>query len=209
MDAGTDWVGRLYGTALDFDGSNDFVSLPRLIASNEFSWSLFTYPTSIPSNGAVGIFGSGGNDADQVIWISNTAFVGFGIVSYVSPVAVNVASQQSLPSVNQFYHVCGVRSLQINRLLLFVNGVEVASVLLSQTAAAFGTTQDWRIGSRAAVQYYTGRVDDVRYYNRALTQAEIRLLASEPGIGLRPERTSLYFADAISSRRRKILTGLA
>jgi hypothetical protein len=87
---------------------------------------------------------------------------------------------------------------------LYLRGQEVASGTLPENTDATVL----RIGLRNVDLGYRGQIDDVRLYRRVLSPAEICLLASEPGIGLRPERTSVCFPESISSRRRKILTGL-
>ena len=93
------------------------------------------------------------------------------------------------------------------QILLFVNGVQVAS------ASATGNFQqrDFKVylgydfrdpNARGAMQ-----IDDARIYNRALTEPEIRLLASRRGIGLQPSPTRLIAREKKTGLRRKILTG--
>lgn len=51
-----------------------------------------------------------------------------------------------------------------------------------------------RIGAHSTSSLlFAGQLDDYRAYNRYLSEYEIRLLASEPGIGLRPERRPVFF----------------
>ena len=56
--------------------------------------------------------------------------------------------------------------------------------------------------------YALGRQDDIRIYNRALTESEIKLLASKRGIGLQPSPTRFIAKQQVQgTRRRRILTG--
>ena len=72
--------------------------------------------------------------------------------------------------------------------LFWVNGDAVATTsqintLTANTVSASGT----RFFNRSTnTNQWLGSADDFRFYNRALTPAEIRLLASRRGIGLQP-----------------------
>lgn len=70
-----------------------------------------------------------------------------------------------------------------------------AGQILSQTAAEstvklssplVAGQSTFGIGASSATGFFAGALDDIRVYNRALTLAEIRLLASRRGIGLTP-----------------------
>ena len=66
-------------------------------------------------------------------------------------------------------------------LRLFVNGVQVASG--AQTApVSTSTSATLTIGGNAYGEYFTGLIDEVRVYNRALTAGEYRVLhGNAPG----------------------------
>lgn len=73
---------------------------------------------------------------------------------------------------------------------LYVNGVLENTTTSSNAVSA--TT--FRIGASVnTTQLLAGIADDIRVYLRGVSQQEAQLLASEPGIGLRPERTSVFF----------------
>jgi hypothetical protein len=72
-------------------------------------------------------------------------------------------------------------TLVSNQYAFYVNGVSVASGTFG-VAINTGTPTSVQIGRRSSTM--TGFLDDIRIYNRALTPAEIRLLASRRGIGL-------------------------
>ncbi len=58
------------------------------------------------------------------------------------------------------------------RIRLFVNGVEVDTVLAVSTITA--SSGALRIGGNSRTEYFKGLIDDVRIYNRALSAAEIQ-----------------------------------
>ena len=57
-------------------------------------------------------------------------------------------------------------------LRLFVNGSQVGSRAISGAIRA--STNPLRIGGNDWEEYFSGRIDEVRIYNRALSQAEIQ-----------------------------------
>lgn len=67
----------------------------------------------------------------------------------------------------------------------FINGIETALTGSGNVAQSYVATSSPTVGSVVAAQYFNGQLADIRIYNRALTLAEIRLLASRRGIGLR------------------------
>ena len=70
----------------------------------------------------------------------------------------------------------------------FINGVPVAKSLGIDTLSGSTVTGSPLLLFRRsdATLPFTGSIDDLRIYNRALTLSEIRLLASRRGIGLTP-----------------------
>jgi hypothetical protein len=98
-----------------------------------------------------------------------------------------IVRSNTVTSQNEWIHVCGVASSA--GLYLYLNGVLAnsttgASVKNSTHASLIGGA-DTGGGIFAA---HKGLIDDVRTYDRALTEPEIRRLASRRGIGLQPTR---------------------
>ncbi len=63
---------------------------------------------------------------------------------------------------------------------LYINGVQVST--FATTGNITVTTNPLRIGGSTALgsQYFAGLIDEVRVYNRALTQAEIQTDMNTP-----------------------------
>lgn len=68
----------------------------------------------------------------------------------------------------------------------FINGIATALTGSGNVAQTYLATSSPTVGSVLAAQYFNGQLADIRIYNRALTRAEILLLASRRGIGLSP-----------------------
>ena len=97
-------------------------------------------------------------------------------------VGVNIGGYQeifgtsTLP-LNTWSHVAGTYNGATLR--VYVNGVQVASK--AQSGTLLRTTSPLRIGANTQWgEYFGGRIDEVRIYNRALTQAEIQADMNTP-----------------------------
>jgi len=83
-----------------------------------------------------------------------------------------VAPTASVFDGKRWYHVVGVQDPATNRVRLFVNGVQVASV--ARAASGVTSSGPLLIGDRSSGnQVLNGRIDEVAIYRRALSAAEI------------------------------------
>ncbi len=167
-------------SAYHFSGSSSYVGLPTTgYLLNEYSYSLWCRPTNLPplSGGAYCLMAIGNNVADQHILVNNTPipYVGFGAGTYNSSGTGNACYNGTLPTINQWYHVVMTRNNTTMK--LYVNGVLGCSVNYSNANAGYlNLPAVATIGSRldAFTQLFQGDIDDVRIYNRVLTQSEIQ-----------------------------------
>jgi Concanavalin A-like lectin/glucanases superfamily len=89
--------------------------------------------------------------------------------------------------VNDWYHVASVVNKAQGTLKIYVNGdLEGTETFTPNTAAREYGTTPFRIGRAQTTWAADGRVDQVRIYNRALTDAEIADLSDESGGSLGP-----------------------
>lgn len=82
----------------------------------------------------------------------------------------------------------GTQSTNAAKLVMFANGSQVtaSSFVGTLPSTLSSTLGNYDIGKDASNRFGAGSLDDVRVYNRTLTLAEIKLLASQRGIGLVP-----------------------
>jgi hypothetical protein len=96
----------------------------------------------------------------------------------------------SAVSLNQWHHFCGTIIAGTSTRLIWIDGVPLTLTVVGSTITAFPTmTPPVESGERFSgsnAGWANAAHDDIRIYNRALTLAEIRLLASRRGIGLQP-----------------------
>ncbi len=189
MDAGTDWVGSRYGCALDFDGVDD-----NAIA------------TGNATNGEGSNLG-GLSEMSLVLWArrnaSNTQFIAatdtLGGTSTVniaiwSDGKVYFQNNNFTPSISHSGTEwnCWIQVLRNSRILGYRNGANVVDAAGPSTVAT--QTGGYTIGFYRPVNSFSnGQFSEFRVYNRALSPAEVRMLSLRPGIGLKPERTSVFF----------------
>jgi hypothetical protein len=125
-------------------------------------------------------------------------FVGYGDISsgnyvwylgqYINRIQWGVALQQSfwsvialpdqvvMPEDNKWYHVLGVKKDRI--LTLYINGKVVGTVNQVMQGAITKNLPLTIGGFTQTLQFNNGKLDDIRIYNRALTQEEITYLAN-------------------------------
>jgi len=179
--------------SLDFDGSDDYVRIPRsptIEPANEMTFEAWVRADSAgPSNSMIcrisGNFGAGYILAWQ--WSSggriqlriDFATGGSRIVTDTTPTS---------SYVNQWVHVAFTYSVSSNSVVLYVNGIAKAS------AAAVGpllySNSDLYIGNSlfGSSDDFDGRIDEIRLWNAARTPSQIaadmshRLPATQPGL---------------------------
>lgn len=84
-------------------------------------------------------------------------------------------------------HVAGSLNYTNGAALLYVNGIQIASMTMS-FAGGYGNTQntpsgdDTTVGSATTFQYMDGRLDEVRIYNSVESAATIASIAGVPAV---------------------------
>jgi hypothetical protein len=159
------------GAALDFDGTNDYVTLPTTL-NNQFSANQITlegwfYPTASSGSSLPMLIGeayTGDSQISFALYQEGTAVrCGFYNGSWQQTGAVNL-------TLNQWQHLACTYDQQA--IQVYVNGEGMSG--RGATAALPAGNGEWYLGRRwDLAEYYTGRMDEVRIWNRALTASEI------------------------------------
>lgn len=184
---GDEWTGGAMGGALNFDGNNDYVAIQNLYydgsgyeevtvaawirTSNSGNQIIASYDRN--EYWRLEINGNGGGSG-QIGWDVRTSA---GQVDYGSVTRVDD---------DQWHHVAGV--FDNGTLIIYIDGNPEPSTSGGGTfgrgirtrygflgVGSEATTFD---GNRGPNNYFDGDMDDVRIYNRALSQVEIAQLAS-------------------------------
>ncbi len=159
-----------YGNALSFNGTNALVTVnnaPSLQLTSAMTLEAWVYPTTVS------------NTWRDVIYKGNDNY-------YLEGTSSNSSRPAAGAILGGVYgEVYGTAALTANTwahlavtyngatMQLYVNGVQVASH--AQTGAIATSTNPLQIGGDSLYgQYFAGRIDEVRIYNRALSVAEVQ-----------------------------------
>jgi hypothetical protein len=163
----------LLGTGLQFDGLDDYVLIPDApslnISGQEITitfWARMNYT----SHGW--LVGKGSSDAD-VAWFVRCPQEGL-TMSYLIRMAGDPATEQvvTLGSHNSNWQHYAV-TYDGSYIRFSVNGVALDSMPKSGTLAVNSSPVYFGLDARVPNEYCGGIIDEVKLYNRALTQPEI------------------------------------
>lgn len=189
MGGQDNWRASGSGVALNFDGSNDSVILPaRQFPQTAFSLSLWSRSTTPSATQALVAAYNGGVGAYFQLYQLSSAYY-FILHQAIDAVYIGRTGGTVTSSM---VHIAATWNggTAASSIAIYINGVQTNSTAIANGSftGPFSSPVLWSIGSQllagAPNAPLSGALDDVRIYNRALTPAEIRLLASRRGIGL-------------------------
>ena len=187
MGGQDNWRASGSAVALNFDGTNDYVvvlsdSAYRFATGQSFTVSAWIYP-AVSKNQSILSFPLNGWD----IYVSSANYLEWakaGVANAGSSAATNAVT------LNKWSHVA-VKNIVGSNVEFCINGASVRTASFTSTYSyaqelRIGATQDVSVAGSPDLLAWNGALDDIRIYSRALTPAEVRLLASRRGIGLSP-----------------------
>jgi hypothetical protein len=183
--SGATWTTGVNGSALSFDGTNDYVTLgssSALNAQSTMTISVWVYLTSYPTNGQFSAIVNRVNSyALQLypITYGNPAtayelrfYGGQGFTMYAS------AGLNPL-SLNTWNNI--VVTYSDGAVTIYINGMSAGAGI----APTQSTTTETRIGNQQDANgwgesnFWNGKIDQLRFYNRVLTTNEVTSLYNE------------------------------
>lgn len=202
MDQTTDWVsGRFGGSALDFDGTNDYVTIPSVsafdIAGDDFSLSVWFRRPATNKQSIIRKDNGSGTGRNWGLFFLGSGAIRIGYFRS-SGTQIYLDSNTSAYSADVWNHLVAQRvgdSFEI-----YLNGALIKSGTTSGThgTADYSGGVAVDIGRRSAAgneEYYDGLFQDVRFWNgRALTASEVSGLYVAPWAPIR--RDLVYPATA-------------
>jgi prepilin-type N-terminal cleavage/methylation domain-containing protein len=151
---------------LSFDGVNDYVTLPNLDA-NIFTVSIWIKRSRISVAGGQDRLLMSVNDNGWGVYFNSDNKI------YLGKVSVNeTPSTGTIADTSNWHHI--VVSLSGSNANFYIDGVSSGTVAYSSTFNSSGGS--YTIGSRGTNEYFNGLIDEVRVYNRVLSQTEITAL---------------------------------
>jgi len=192
-------IGKV-GQGISFDGVNDEITTTTN-QGNGSSVKVFTisawFKTSTASGKKIiGLennqTGTDSNSYDRQLYVGTDGKVYF----YVYDGSGKLAVSSSTFIDNNWHHAVGVSSGDGGSIKLYVDGVLQQTTAVGTIYALYGTSY-WRIGGykSPAVMgvngYFPGSLDDVRIYDRALTQSEITQLYNAGGAKINASQNNI------------------
>jgi hypothetical protein len=160
-----------------FDGSNDWVSVPpnTLFNNNSITISAWVKVTNISPAGIQFIVS--GNQSNAA-WSMHYNNLGFGLYKNQGcGSTISNSFGNTYPAVNQWIHVCYV--INSTNTKFYQNGVLVSTQAGSNINLTCGSNGlSFGLDIFATPEYYKGFLDDIGFWNVALTDQEINNLYS-------------------------------
>jgi len=174
-----DWVTGRDGWALNFDGSNDYVDLSNpseliFLAGDSFTLSVWFKTIQTTDQRTIWKFIDGGDIigiGNSITTANRAAFTlrdqdGNGLV---------ILEGTSNTSDGNWHYIVGVRDVSLDLMLIYVDGVE-ENTDTDGTGADFNAGgSGWAVGraGTVAANHFSGSIEDVRIFGRALGAKEI------------------------------------
>jgi hypothetical protein len=172
-----------YGNALAFNGASSFVDLgipPLLQNTGSMTWAAWVFATATPANDGQIISQSASGGGWQLKTTPDTGPQTFG-VKVTGSTGQAYRYSKTVRALNTWYHVAGVYNATTKSLDIYVNGVLDDGTLLGTVPAAqVLQNTNVNIGRRNGGYYFSGVIDEVRVYNRALSASEIQTIMTTP-----------------------------
>jgi hypothetical protein len=168
------------GGALQFDGIDDYITTPFVLDPGEVSFSVFVWMLSgVPGKTII----SQADSPVESAMSSGSTWLGINqsdgrLMSGLMGAYFGPLESDIVVTDGQWHHVGLVYDRDTMHRYLYVDGVEVAvdtdyvGVLLCDGGLYIGTDNTLDAGS-----LFSGLIDDVRIYRRALTAEEIEVMA--------------------------------
>jgi hypothetical protein len=171
------------GNAMVLDGEDDYIKVPitwglREVQNSNYTVMAWFKPVAVPPSDKYiyGVVIKPGCDYGIAYDAGRTfRFTHFDDVA-------GIWLGQGLSQPGQWHHVAVVGRLDENRFMVFTNGMLAASEVKQRFGRSLKNDRSWYIGVADPNVWRCparGMVDDVRIYNRALSDVEIRAIVEE------------------------------
>lgn len=160
------WVSGKIGKALSFNGSSQYVASASYSITGPLTVEAWVYPTAASETASAVSDNTNTTDNQSQLGLVNSN-ANFAITIGGKPVSVSGAAVAQ----NTWTHLVGV--YDGTNVLLYVNGALAGSAAATGTVAT--NSLPWTIGKTAgaASGYFTGNIDEVKIYSRALSANEV------------------------------------
>jgi len=174
---GVAWVNGVRAGAAEFNGTNAFIEASPFPDSASFSFAAWLFIPDLVSSSVVFVEGDAGGYVDLEITPS-------GHLRFSVKAAASSVDSPGLAPVGRWFHCAGVADAQTGLTRLWVDGTNIVEHALSGPAN-ISHHSPLQIGHNFTPGFYfKGKVDDLRFYNRALASEQIAILATTAALTL-------------------------
>ena len=178
----TDSTGGKFGQSAIFNGSSSTVSIPNVKNSYPFSismWATHNLGWNLPGNGMDELFNAsiGGQRVSMGI-VQNPGWRSGPTLMYGGTSHWSCSNSYFLNDNVDFYHlVFIVHGSNDSNHRIYINGVRQE---LINNGGGHGGSAGWNIGSNSSGgEWWRGKIDQVRFFNRVITESEVLTLFAE------------------------------
>jgi len=198
-------------TAVDFDGSNDHVTLGNLdVTGYQITLAAWINADSFSGSASRIVAKANGSGLSNNYWSLTTYSSGgsnfLGILFKTdSGGTIFIPSSTEALEIGEWTHVAAVYNG--STIKLYKNGVEIYSTSVAGDITSGPTIPVWIAGSPSNEKYFDGQIDDVRIYSRSLSAEEIAELYGLMGHWKMNEGTGTTAADSMAFGNDATLSG--
>ncbi len=174
------WTTGKLGAALIFNGNNTTVDINTNVLNTSTSFSasawvqlydLSTWHTAVSQDGT--------NISGFYLQFTASGQFAFSLVNTDSTGGTTVRATSNFnPVINTWYHIVGVYDASVQQISLYVNGTLQSTQPVPAPWNATGETVIGRAKWGGNADFWNGKIDDVRLYNRALSATDVTSLYS-------------------------------
>ncbi|MEU8677913.1 LamG-like jellyroll fold domain-containing protein [Streptomyces sp. NPDC048560] len=171
LTGGASWTTGVHGSALKFDGKGQYAqtSGPVVDTTTDYTVSAWASLDTLPGNYAT-VVSQDGRRTENPFYLQ----YGQGAFAFSTP-GGNRARFEVTPELGRWYHLVGVRSG--GQIKLYVDGELAATVAAGAADVSTGALSVGRARwSGGNVDFWNGSIDQVRVYDKALSDQEVTAL---------------------------------
>lgn len=183
LEGDAKFVDSPFGQAISLDGNGDSVVVTRdpsmSVGEGDFTVAAWIHPRELRQSGIVCLGKYSWTHGWYLDMPNNQGVLRIETASPANQSNGTVASRPGVIRVNQWQHVAAVVRRGTNETRIYVNGFQVGQGTIAPTVLD-NPKVDLYIGRIQDAQQFKGEIDEVRFYQRALDEAELQALL-EPG----------------------------
>ncbi|MDR7276819.1 LamG-like jellyroll fold domain-containing protein [Catenuloplanes atrovinosus] len=173
LTGNTAWTPGVSGSALAFDGDGDAAETAGPVVDTAGSYTIAAWVSldELPGNYATAV-SQDGRRAESPFYLQ----YGQGAFAFSTP-GGNRARLPVTPDLNRWYHLVGVRDGASGEVRLYVDGARAAATTAGPVVVSTGSFAVGRAKYAGnETDWWSGAIDGVHAYDRALTDAEVTAL---------------------------------